>query len=291
MVRLFILFFLFSSLASAQTQPASPWGMNYFSFWEGHSLDSGKTALNENGCQNGRCARLDDGLQLFNLISTTYKLNDRYSVDLQTRLEHIPITFRGDTKRGRPTEPSWRFQGFRIGISGKIASGEKWSLKGALNTDIPELNGRDARLRKTIFNPGMFAGFNYQMSDRWSIYSIVSPRIFFYTDDEAVEPEWIAGKRRPGEKPRLIIALDPSINYAINDKMGWRLSTALSFRQFVESESTYFKRWPTSVSTGPTFVINKHINLYTYVQAWPFDGKKTHIETMSWGAWINGIIF
>jgi hypothetical protein len=269
----------------AQDAKPSPWGMNYFSFWEGHSLDDGKTAKNELG------NRLDDGLQLFNLISTTYRLTDRIGLDLQTRLEHIPMTYRGDFKGGKDTEASWRFQGLRIGISGKLASGEKWSLKGAFNTDIPELNGRDARFRKTIFNPGLFTGLNVQMSDRWSLYTILSPRLFFYSDDDAVEPEWEASGRSPGQKPRAILAASPSVNYAVNDSHGWRAGLDLSFRQFVESDPLFLKRWPTSASVGPTFVINKHLNVWTYVMAWPFDGKKSHIETTSWGAWINGIIF
>ena len=281
---LLILLVLGSNLALAQEKP-SPWGMNYFSFWEGNSLDDGKTAKNEKG------GRLDDGLQLFNLISTTYKLNDRIGLDLQTRIEHIPMTYRGDTKGGKDTEPSWRFQGLRIGISGKLAAGEKWSLRGAFNTDIPELNGRDASYRKTILNPGLFSGLNYQIDDRWSVYAILSPRIFFYSDDDAVEPEWAEAKRDPGEKPRAILAVSPSINYAINDKTGMRAGLDLSFRQFIESDPTFLKRWPTSASVGPTFIINKHLNIWTYVQTWPFDGKKMHIETTSWGAWINGIIF
>jgi hypothetical protein len=286
-LSLILVALLFTGYAAAQsaTTAPSPWGMNYFSFWEGHSLEDGKTAKNERG------GRLDDGLQLFNLISTTYKITDKYSIDLQTRLEHIAVTYNGDTKKGQPTRPSWRFQGLRIGVSGKLAAGEKWSLKGAFNTDIPELNGRDARFRKTIFNPGLFSGLNYQFTDRWSAYAILSPRIFFYTDNDAVEPEWIAGKRRPGEKPRLILAASPSVNYAINDKTGLRAGLDLSFRQFVESDATYLKRWPTSASVGPTFNISKSLQIYTYVQTWPFDGKKMTMETTSWGAWINGVIF
>jgi hypothetical protein len=283
---LLVLLVLSSTLALAQ-EKTSPWGMNYFSFWEGHSLDDGKTAKNEKG------GRLDDGLQLFNLISTTYKLNDRIGLDLQTRIEHIPMTYRGEFKgkNKKDTEPSWRFQGLRIGISGKLAAGEKWSLRGAFNTDIPELNGRDASFRKTILNPGLFSGLNYQIDDRWSVYAILSPRIFFYSDDKAVEPEWTEARRDPGEKPRAILAASPSINYAINDKTGMRAGLDLSFRQFIESDPTFLKRWPTSASVGPTFIINKHLNIWTYVQTWPFDGKKMHIETTSWGAWINGIIF
>lgn len=282
----FLLFALLILSAPLFAQDAvSPWGMNYFSFWEGHSLDDGRTARNEMG------GRLDDGLQLFNLISTTYKVTSEYSIDLQTRLEHIPVTFNGDTKRGNPTRPSWRFQGLRIGISGVLAKGENWSIKGAFNTDIPDLNGRDARLRKTIFNPGLFTGLNYTITDRWSIYSILSPRMFFYSDDEAIEPEWLAGGRSAGEKPRLILQASPSINYAIHDKMGLRGGFDLSFRQFIENDPNYLKRWPTAMQVGPTFVISKSLNLFTYVQTWPFDGKKMHIETTSWGAWINGVIF
>ncbi|MBY0515285.1 MAG: hypothetical protein K2P81_00140 [Bacteriovoracaceae bacterium] len=284
-IILLLLALALNTLAIAEDAAPSPWGMNYFSFWEGNSLYSGKTATNERG------GRLDDGLQLFNLISTTYKVTEKYSIDLQTRLEHIAITYNGDTKRGAPTRPSWRFQGLRIGISGKLASGEKWSLKGAFNTDIPELNGRDARLRKTIFNPGLFTGLNYTFTDRWSLYAILSPRYFFYTDNDAVEPEWTAAKRDPGEKPRLILAASPTINYALNDKTGLRAGLDLSFRQFVESDPLYLKRWPTSASVGPTFNISKSLFIYPYVQTWPFDGQKMTIKTTSYGAWINGVIF
>ncbi len=282
---LFALLLIGSTVSHAQEDKVSPWGMNYFSFLEAQSLGDGKVAKNELG------GRLDDGLQLFNLVSTTYKLTDRYNIDLQTRLEHIFMTYRGDTKRGLPTEPAWRFQGLRIGISGKLAGGEKWSLKGAFNTDIPELNGRDARLQKTIFNPGLFTGLNYQFSDRWSFYAILSPRVFFYTDDEAVTPEWKASGRSPGEKSRMILAMSPSVNYAYNDVYGLRAGLDLSFRQFVESDPLFLKRWPTSASFGPTFAVNKHLNVWTYVMAWPFDGKKSHLDTTSLGAWINGIIF
>lgn len=283
-MKYFLITFFVCTAAFSETKPDA-WGMNYFTFWEGHSLDDGKTAKNEQG------GRLDDGLQMFNLVSTTYRINDRFGIDLQKRIEHIPITYRGDTKGGKDTEASWRFQGLRLGISGKLLSGEKWSLRGAFNTDIPELNGRDARYRTTILNPGLFAGLNYQFNDRWSLYTILSPRIFFYSDDTAVEPEWTAAKRSPGEKPRLILAASPSINYAINDIYGLRTGLDLSFRQFIESKPTYLKRWPTTASIGPTFAINKQLHLWTYVMAWPFDGKKTHIETTSWGAWISGAIF
>jgi len=276
MMRLLFLFLLSFSVQAQSTGQdfLSRFGANYFSFWEGPSLNDGLTARNELG------RPLDDGLQLFNLVSFTYKLNDRYALDLQTRLEYI-----------HTQEIQWRYQGMRIGISGKLLGGEKWSLKGAANTDVPELNGRDARARKTIFNPGLFAGLTYQLSDRWSIYSIISPRYFFYSEKYAVEDEWAQSGRSPGLKPRIIIALSPTLNYAFNDKVGMRGGFDLSFRQFVDSDPLYFKRWPTSMSIGPTFNISKYLNLYTYVQTWPFDGKKMTMETASLGMWINGVLF
>jgi hypothetical protein len=252
----------------------SPYGINYFSFWEGPGIEDGQTAKNELGMP------LDTGLSLFNLVSVTYKLNEQYNLDMQNRIEWI-----------HTNEEEWRFQGIRAGVSGQLLKGETWSLKGALNTDVPELNGRDAQARTVLFNPGLFAGLNWNIDSRWSLYTILSPRIFFYRDNQAVEDEWILSGRDPGEKPRAIIQAAPTINYAFNDKYGMRSGLDLQFRQFVESEPTYFKRWPTSWSVGPTFNINKSLNVYAYVQSWPFDGEGITAETSSYGMWLSGVLF
>lgn len=249
-------------------------GMNYFSFWEGPSLEDGQTGKNELN------RPLDTGLSLFNLVSITYRINEKYNFDLQNRLELI-----------HTRENEWRFQGLRAGVSGKLLQGEKWSMKGAVNTDIPELNGRDARARAVLFNPGLFAGLTWNFATNWSLYSILSPRIFFYQNDEAVEDEWLLAGRDPGEKPRIILQGSPTLNYAINDKVGLRTGIDLQFRQFVESESGYFKRWPTSWTAGPTFNIGKALNIYTFVQTWPFDGNKLTTETASLGMWLSGVLF
>jgi hypothetical protein len=249
-------------------------GVNYFSFWEGPSIEDGQTGRNE------LSRPLDSGLSLFNLVSITYKLTDRYNIDLQNRLEWI-----------HTQEQEWRFQGLRAGISGKLLSGNNWSLKGAVNTDIPELNGRDARARTVFFNPGIFAGLTWNFHPKWSLYTIMSPRLFIYQNDQAVEPEWTLSGRSPGEKPRAIIQAAPTINYAFNDKVGLRSGLDFQFRQFVQSEPTFLKRWPTAWTIGPTFSIAKSLNIYTFVQTWPFDGNGLTTETASLGMWISGVIF
>jgi hypothetical protein len=249
-------------------------GMNYFSFWEGPSLEDGQTGRNEIS------RPLDTGLSLFNLVSIKYKINSTYSFDLQNRLEYIH------------TENSeWRFQGIRAGVSGTMLKGDSWNLTGALNTDVPGLNGRDARARTVLFNPGLFAGLTWTISSKWSLYTVLSPRIFFYQDDQAVEDEWLLAGRDPGEKPRAIIQAFPTINYTFNETFGLRTGLDVQFRQFVESSPTFFKRWPTSWTLGPTIKISKMLNTYVYVQTWPFDGKGLTRETSSLGMWLTGVIF
>lgn len=249
-------------------------GTNYFSFWEGPSLEDGQTGRNELGNP------MDTGISMFNLVSVTFKINDQYSIDLQNRLEQI-----------QTRDQEWRFQGIRAGVSGLLAKGNRWSLKGAVNTDVPELNGRDARMRTVLFNPGVFAGHTWNFAPKWSTYTILSPRIFFYRDDEAVEPEWLLAGRDPGEKPRAIIQAFPTINYALTDKWGLRSGLDVQFRQFVESSPGYLRRWPTSWTFGPTLALHKTLNVYTFVQTWPFDGKGLSRETASLGMWLSGVLF
>lgn len=249
-------------------------GMNYFSFWEGPNLGDGQAAKNELGRQ------MDDGLNIYHHLSMTYSVTERLNVDLQTRLEHV-----------HTQQEQWRYQGMRIGVSGRLASGKKWSLKGAANTDIPGLNGRDANQQTVIFNPGLFAGFNYQISPRWSFYSILSPRMYFYRDNDAVTDEWLASGRSPGQKRKLELRASPTINYAFNDKVGMRAGMDVNFQQFVRDDANEFRRWPSAMTVGPTFSLHKSLNLYTYLQSWPFDGEKITDRTTFVGMWISGVIF
>jgi len=269
-----------ATISTASVDQGLPWysyrrfGMNYFSFWEGPNLDDGQQANNELG------RPMDDGLNVYHHASVTYSLTEQLNLDLQTRLEHV-----------HTQEEQWRFQGMRIGVSGKLAAGKDWSLKGAANTDIPGLNGRDAREQTTIFNPGLFAGLNYQISPRWSFYSIISPRLYFYQDNDAVTEEWLNSGRSPGMKRKIELRASPTINYAFNDKVGMRAGLDLNFQQFVRNDLNYFRRWPTAATLGPTFSIHRMLNLYTYVQSYPFDGEKITNKTTFLGMRISGVIF
>lgn len=252
-------------------------GMNYFTFVEGISAVDGDNANNEIG--------RPVNTQAFNFISLTYKVTERLSADIQTRLAYVHSMAKD------PGNSEWQFQGLRMGVSGVLASGKNWKLKGAANTDIPELNGRDARYRTLIFNPGLFAGLHYQFSERWSFYSVLTPRIYFYRDDNAVEPEWKVAGRSPGEKRRLELRGSPTINYAFNDTYGLRTGMDLNFQNFTGNDANYLKRWPTAWTIGPTWNIHKSLNLYTFLQTYPFDGEKMTSKTASIGMWINGVIF
>jgi len=255
----------------------SRFGANYFTFYDGPSLADGREGRNE----LGRPINGNDGFAAFNNISVVYRINDRINFDHQTRLEYV-----------HNEDREWRFQGMRVGISGKLMSGERWSLKGAFNTDIPELNGDNERSRTTIFNPGLFAGLNYQISERWSFYSILTPRVYFYREDDAVEDRWRIAGRDPGEKRRVEIRLSPTINYALNDRYGLRTGLDVQFMNLIKDDFGEFTRFPSTAFTfGPTIAVHKMLNLYIFARTFPFDGLKTRRETTSFGAWINGVIF
>jgi len=252
-------------------------GMNYFTFFDGPSLADGRESRNE----KGRPLNGNEGFAAFNNISLVYRINERINFDHQTRIEYVHTKDR-----------EWRFQGMRIGVSGRLLSGKKWSLKGAFNTDIPELNGENERDRTTVFNPGLFAGFNYQLNDRWSFYSIVTPRVYFYRDSKAVEKRWAKAGRDPGEKRRVEIRLSPTINYAVTDRVGLRTGLDLQIMNLMEDNATRFTRFPTTAATfGPTIAVHKMFNLYVFIRTFPFDELKTRRETTSFGAWINGVVF
>jgi len=257
-------------------------GMTYFTFYDGQSLEDpgffgGKLGKNE----RGRPINGNDGYSAFNNISITYKLTERINFDQQTRLEYVH-----NDKR------EWRFQGMRVGISGRLLSGKNWSLKGAFNTDIPELNGYNERARTTIFNPGLFAGLAYTINERWSLYSVLTPRFYFYRDDRAVESQWAAAGRDPGDKRRFELRGSPTLNYQVNDRFGIRGGFDIQIVNRIRDDRTELTRFPTtSVNLGPTIAVNKALNLYIFARTFPFDGLKARKETLSLGAWINGVIF
>ncbi|MFZ4715221.1 MAG: hypothetical protein ACOYL6_15975 [Bacteriovoracaceae bacterium] len=250
-------------------------GLNYFNFWDGPGVSGLDTITpNELGKPN------DDGLSLWNLTSIRYKFSKDIALDLQNRMQFIHTEKRDS-----------RFQGLRVGVSGLLAQGEIWKINGAVNTDVPEANGYIAQQRATIFNPGTFANLTVKPKDsRFSVFAILSPRFFFYSDKEAVEPQWKRAGRSPGQKPEFIMAASPTLNYALTDKLGLRTGVDLSFRKLMQDEWGSFRRWPSSWSTGFTYDFNKYLSIYPYVMTYPFDGKGLSQETTSLGMWMSGTI-
>lgn len=250
-------------------------GLNYFNFWDGPGISSLDTITpNELGKPN------DDGLSFWNLTSVRYKFTKDVAFDVQNRMQFI-----------HTEKQDARFQGVRVGISGILAQGEIWKINGAVNTDVPGANGYVAEQRKTIFNPGTFANLTIKpRNSRFSVFALLSPRFFFYSDKEAVEPQWKRAGRSAGQKPEFILATSPSLNYAITDKFGLRSGLDLSFRKLMQDEWGSFRRWPTAWSTGVTYDFNKYLSIYPYIMTYPFDGKGISQQTTSVGMWMSGTI-
>ncbi|MCM0606519.1 MAG: hypothetical protein KA715_10555 [Xanthomonadaceae bacterium] len=251
------------------------WGMSYFSFWDGPGLEGGLQSFTP----NDKGKPLDTGLSLTNLISVKYRFSEKYSIDVQNRIQWI-----------QTNSPEVRFQAPRVGISGKFASGQDWSLSGALNTDIPGV-GYIVSERTILFNPGLFANFAYTPSgSRWSVFALLTPRVWFYGDRDAVEPQWIAEGLRPGQKPEMVISLTPTVNYAVSDRLGLRAGATLDVRKFVESNWAEWKRWRMPTTAGLTYKFSPELEVYTFVNTFPFDGPGLSLATSSLGMWISGVI-
>ncbi|MFY7993322.1 MAG: hypothetical protein ACOVP4_08540 [Bacteriovoracaceae bacterium] len=279
-LALVLMTILFSPIAFSSSEKLSDkklsdkLGLSYFIFWDGPNLDRGRdVTTNELGETN-------NPINTYNLISFKYKLSEKYSLDAQT-----------GTQWFQTRVPRFYFDRVRVGISGKLWKANEWKLDGAINSDLP-YTGYTAEQRRLIFSPGMFANLSYTpSSSRFSFWALLQPRVWFYSDREAVEPEWIAANRRPGQKFESIISLTPTVNYSINDKFGLRMGVGLDYRKLVENNWATWIRWATPVTTGFTYTYNSSFSTYTYVQTFPFEGGGVQRETSSLGMWITGTIF
>ncbi len=259
-------------------------GMGYFFFFDGPNLENGRDLV------TNRTGITGNPINSYYIFSLKYKLTEKYSLDFQPGMQHWY------TRVHRA-----RFDRLRVGISGKIWQYGYWTLDGAANSDVP-YTGYTAEERTLIFSPGLFAGLSYRPSNsRWSMYTLVMPRVWFYADKDAVEPEWLAAGRDPGEKFQSIMQFTPTVNYAITDKFGLRAGLGIDYRKFVKDEWTTWRRWDTPVSAGFTYSFTKALNIYTFVQSFPLDGNRPGLnrvphngfrrDTSSIGTWISGTIF
>jgi hypothetical protein len=261
-------------------------GLTYFSFFNGPGLGEDFFASPNNLGNNS-----DKGWSMWTNLSVRLKLFENLAIDYQFRLEQI-----------LSNDLEWRDQGGRLGISGKLLSGEDWALTGALNTDIPGV-GQVPKARTLVLNPGLFANFSYKpKASNWSVFALVAPRFFIYRDALALEAQSLQGGSRPGDKPEISIQLQPSINYAFNDRHGARLGVLLDVRKNANMDS--MRRWFWPVDMGYTYSLSKSFNLYPHVRfSGPWDnglrdeiagsrGRRAQpwVHTASVGLWINGTI-
>lgn len=236
----------------------------------------------------------DTGLGFFNLISGRYKLNDRIALDVQFRNQLIVTN-----------QFEFRHQGQRFGVSGKLLSGENWSVTGALNSDLPirGIMGQIPTERTLIFNPGMFANYSYNPSgSRWSLFALLTPRVWFYRDRQAVAVQDRAGSpsNPQSQKPEYVVSVNPSANYAVNEKVGVRLGTTLEYSKFVGIDAATRGWMP--MELGVTYDVTPAFSVYTYLMSsTPLDdGMRQRAgitENVPWyntasiNLWLSGTVF
>lgn len=285
-------------------------GMNYFAFVSGPGLDPDRRDYPPN-----EIGRPDfTGINSFNVISMRYKYSKKMALDFQTRTR---LVFNNGTNRKNFNSLIWEAP--RIGVSGKLASGETWSLSGAVNTDFPSFlpspfTGYTARERTVMFNPGMFANFRYTpKKSKWSVFAVLTPRYFFYRDREALEPEGRAAGASGLNKTELGLWASPTLNYSFTEKSALSLGTSLGYIKQVgagwnplnatavgngETDAWVFEALP--ISLGWTYTFNDAFTVFPFVQAFPIaaqrldasTGRRASLaETASVGMWVSGNLF
>lgn len=275
---LFSVFLSFNALASEKSlgqKILDNTGLGYFVFWDGHNLEKfDDVTTNKNGPTG-------NPINTYNLVSFKYKLTDRFFLDAQT-----------GTQWYQTQVPRFYFDRVRVGVSGLLWQSGAWALDGAFNSDLP-YTGYTAQKRKLVASPGLFAGLSWRpVNSRFSFYGLVMPRVWFYSDRNAVEPEWLEAGWKAGEKFESILQFTPTLNYALSDKFGLRAGVGIDYRKTVENEWTTWERWQTPFSYGVTYSHSKHLNVYTYLQSYPIDGRGfVDAKTTSLGMWISGTIY
>jgi hypothetical protein len=272
-------------------------GMDLNSFFSGPGIGQ---PLSLSPGSNGFAS--DTGLSFYNLLSMKWKFSERFAFDVQLRSQLMVTNLENQALFG----DILRWQGQRFGVSGKLLSGESWSLRGALNTDlpIPGLVGQINEGRKLLFNPGTFATFSYKPAgSRWSVFALLAPRFFFYSDNEAMALQDVVSGLSPGQKLQWTLYANPSINYDVTDKLGVRLGTTLEVsKQFSWSAP---RRNYMPMEFGVTYDVTDSINIYPYVagslpgvddslrasQTPAGEDVRAWYNTWAMGIWVSGNLF
>ena len=263
-------------------------GLNYFTFFDGPGLGTG---LSQTPNSLGRPA--DNGWSLWTNLSVRGKVSSNMGIDVQLRLQQIVTN-----------GFEFRYQGARLGTSGTLLRierpGYKFTWSGALNSDIPGV-GQVTTERKLILNPGLFSNMSFRRTgSRFSMFALVSPRVWFYSDRDAMDGQSLRGGAVPGQKPEAAIALSPSINYDLSEKTTVRTGVGVDIRKNANADS--FRRWFMPVDMGISHTISPRLSIYPHVRvSGPWDNglrqdltKKGAVadwtDTASVGVWLNGTI-
>lgn len=289
-------------------------GLTYFSFFYGPGLHPDLILKSPN--QFGDNEKF--GLYLKNNVSLRFKFSQDLAIDLQTR---IMVYLNNSSGRANYQFANWEAP--RIGISGKLLSGKDWSVTGAFNTDFPfffpePLSGFEVQQRKVLLNPGFFANFTWEpKGSRWSVFSVLSPRMFFYADRSAAEPNYIATYHDGRIKPEFILSLQPTINYTLSEKVSLSLGTTIDYRKLVLSswnpfngslasngDSPAWRLAPLNVFLGATFKVSPAFTIFPFIATYPITeqrikitksgdivGPASLLETTSIGMWLRGTVF
>ena len=264
-------------------------GVNYFTFFDGPGVGG---EITDSPSELGIAS--DRGWMLWTNLSVRGKITERFAIDYQARLEQIVSN-----------DFEFRNQGGRLGVSGKLLKGDQWALNGAFNSDIPGV-GAIPTGRTLVVNPGLFSTFTYNpRASRWSVFALVTPRYFIYRDPDAMAAQDIIGRLPPGTKPEIVIQMNPSLNYAFNDRQGLRAGIVVDFRKNANQDS--MGRWFAPIDVGYTHEFSKAFSIYPHMRVsgpWD-DGIRRQIagnrrvptqaepwtDTLSFGMWLSGTLF
>lgn len=284
--------------------------ISYFSFFNGPGLDSDQLDMSPNHLGKPN----QDGLNLLNQISIRYKVSPTLGIDFQNRLHWIV-----NNSSNNPQYQSLRWEAPRVGISGRLLSGNDWNVTGAFNTDFPyflpsPLSGYQAKQRTILFNPGLFAGFQYQPKEsRWSVYTVLQPRFFIYQDRNKAESQYFISGYQGSNKPELILAVQPTLNYQLTRPLQATFGAAVDYRKNVGSDWNPLqaslstngdsKAWrfaPLQMMLGVTYSPFPNMSFFPYIMTHPIafqrvdvkTGKQaTLLDSTSLGFWLRGTFF
>jgi hypothetical protein len=264
-------------------------GVTYFTFFDGPGLG---TEFSKTPNNLGKPA--DKGWSFWTNLSARVKFSQRLAFDAQFRLQQI-VTNKFE----------FRYQGVRFGLSGTLLKIEtptyKLTWTGAVNSDVPFTGGQVLTERTLIANPGMFSSMTLRPNgSKLSMYALIGPRFFIYSDPNAMDQQSLAGGAVPGQKPQIAFSVNPSLNYDLAENTAVRAGVTVDVRKNMNDAA--LRRWFWPVDMGISHSFNQYLSIYPHVRfSGPWDDKlraelkaptgTEWYDTASVGLWLNGTLF